>query len=89
VDGELSVHDKRFGSTNVADSTMDRLTVVDNTVAAIRIVDNTVTGIRIVDDIVSKSFTCLRNQTTASAVFRNVVAGVSRTESCVGARAPQ
>jgi hypothetical protein len=73
------VHDKRFGSIAVADSTMDRLTVVDNTV----------TGIRIVDDIVSKSFTCLRNQTTASAVFRNVVAGVSRTESCVGARAPQ
>jgi hypothetical protein len=68
VDGELSVHDKRFGSIAVRDSSMDRLTVVDNIV----------TGIRIVDNIVGKSFTCGRNQSTDSAVFRNVVAGVSR-----------
>jgi hypothetical protein len=72
VDGEVSVHDKRFGSMGVVDSSMDRLTVVDNTV----------TGIRIVDNIVGKSFTCLRNQTVNSEVFRNVVAGVSRAGGC-------
>jgi hypothetical protein len=73
VDGDLSVHDKRFGAIAVRDSSMERLTVVDNTV----------TGIRIVDNIVGKGFTCGRNQTTDSEVFRNVVAGVSRlAESC-------
>ena len=46
------------------------------------VVDNTVTGIRIVDDIVSKGFTCLRNQIVDAAVFRSVVAGVSRARSC-------
>ena len=79
VDGELSVHDKRFGSITVVDSSMDRLTVVDNVV----------TGIRIVDNIVGKSFTCLRNQSTDALALRNVVAGVSRTQSCQGGRAPQ
>jgi hypothetical protein len=72
VDGELSVYDKRFGSIGVVDSSMDRLTVVDNTVP----------GIRIVDNIVGKNFTCLRNQTVNSEVFRNVVAGVSRAGGC-------
>jgi hypothetical protein len=71
VDGQLSVHDKRMGSIGVVNSTMDRLKVVDNVVNSLRIVDN----------IVSKSFTCLRNETN-SIVRGNVVAGVSRTESC-------
>jgi hypothetical protein len=72
VDGDLSVHDKRFGSIGVGDSTMDRLTVADNTV----------TGIRISDNIVSKDFSCLRNQSVDIDVFRNTVAGVSRLGGC-------
>jgi hypothetical protein len=72
VDGDLSLHDKRFGSIGVFDSTMDRLTVVDNVVTSIRIRDN----------IIAKQFTCLRNGSTDSFASGNVVAGVSRTQSC-------
>jgi hypothetical protein len=71
VDGQLSVHDKRMGSIGVIDSTMDRLTVRDNVVNSIRIRDN----------IIARQFTCLRNQSDSFA-SGNVVAGVSRTESC-------
>ena len=55
---------------------------VDLTMDLLTVVDNTVTGIRIVENIVSKGFTCLRNQIVDAAVFRNVVAGVSRARSC-------
>jgi hypothetical protein len=71
VDGQLSVHDKRMGLIGVIDSTMDRLTVRDNVVNSIRIRDN----------IIARQFTCLRNQSDSFA-SGNVVAGVSRTESC-------
>jgi hypothetical protein len=72
VDGDVGVHDRRFGAINIDDSNMDRLTVVDNTVTAIRISDN----------IVGKSLTCLRNETANRYVFGNVVAGVQRTGGC-------
>jgi hypothetical protein len=72
VDGDVQIHDKRFGSINVDDSNMDRLTVVDNKVVAIRITDN----------IISRSLTCIRNESTGGGVFGNVVAGVERTGGC-------
>jgi hypothetical protein len=76
VDGDVSVRDKSgINTITVIDSTMDRLTVVDNIAR----------GIRIVDNILSKGFFCLRNQVGEAEVFRNVVAGVSRTQSCRGA----
>ena len=76
LDGDVSVRDKSgINTITVTDSTMDRLTVVDNIAR----------GIRIVDNILSKGFFCLRNQVGQAEVFRNVVAGVSRTQSCRGA----
>jgi hypothetical protein len=73
VGGDVSVRDKTgINTITVTDSTMDRLAVLDNISRSIRIVDN----------IIRKDFWCLRNRVGEAQVFRNLVAGESRTQNC-------